>query len=55
MYHFFRKIVVKANKLIEKAELPEIIGCWLTKPREDTSTVNHETVHLTISSYIFGA
>ena len=29
-----------ANILIERAVLPEIIGCWFTKPRGETESVS---------------
>ena len=33
---FFEANVTAANVLIQKAILPEIIGCWFTKPRQDS-------------------
>jgi len=45
---FFQENLVQANKLIEKAVLPEIIGCWYTKPRKN-ATVDGEIVHPLVS------
>ena len=39
---FFQANVLKANHLIETAVLPEIIGCWFTRPRENTVIANQE-------------
>jgi len=45
---FFQENLVQANKLIEKDVLLEIIGCWYTKLRKDT-TVDGEIVHPFVS------
>ena len=37
---FFEANMTAANILIERAVLPEIIGCWFTKPREESEPVN---------------
>ena len=40
---FFEANVTIANTLVEKAVLPEIIGCWLTKPREEFVVASEHT------------
>lgn len=37
---FFEANMATANELIEKAVLPEIIGCWFTKPRVTTEVAD---------------
>lgn len=37
---FFEANMTAANILIERAVLPEIIGCYLTKPRGETESVS---------------
>lgn len=41
---FFEENVIIANTLIEQAILPEIIGCWFTKPRQGITDSASETV-----------
>ena len=40
---FFEANVTIANTLVEKAVLPEIIGCWFTKPREELVVASEHT------------
>ena len=35
---FFEEMMSAASILIKRVVLPEIIGCWFTKPREETDS-----------------
>jgi len=46
---FFEANMKIANTLVKKAVLPEIIGCWVTRPQEGT-VVEHTKFISGISS-----